>query len=126
MKKILYYGKHDVDFLSYHKEPERKSAFRIYPLSNVIVSLEKLSPLSLPVADAIVIDSDTTADLEEIKSLINLLSDLDLPIYIWMNEALYDTFAPKGFDRFIVSTEKLPLIYDCINQYASNTVFFHP
>ena len=124
MWKILYYGNNQMDFLSYHKEPERKSAFRICPLSKDIYA-ESVSQLVLPEVDAIIIDADFSSS-NKLSDLVKVLSNLSYPIYLWLDEKFYDVFSSNGFNKFVLPSgvEKLSLLYDCISHSERNTAFF--
>ncbi len=126
MWKILYYGNNSVDFLSYHKEPERKSAFRICPLSKDIHA-KNISQLVLPEVDAIIIDANFSSSNEhELNELVKVLSNLNYPIYLWLDEKFYDLFSLDGFNKFVLPSEveKLSLLYDCISHKERNAAFF--
>lgn len=124
MWEILYYGNNSVDFLSYHKEPERKSAFRVCPLSKDIHA-KSISQLVLPEVDAIIIDADFSSS-KKLNDLVKVLSSLNYPIYIWLDEKFYDLFSLDGFNKFVLPSgvEKLSLLYDCISHKERNTAFF--
>ncbi len=122
--KIWYYGNSETDLLAYHNLLETRAAFRLVPLRDTDLSVERLKTFPQRVR-AVIIDK-TTLTAEEVANLINLFSQFELPMYFWLDFGLYNQI-PRllNFNYSLADArKKLPILYDLTANAACNTMIF--